>query len=34
MNEKTKRGSAEPVFKAFIYVALITLAVLDRKSVV
>ena len=28
MNEKAKRGSAEPVFKAFIYVALITLAVL------
>ena len=28
MNEKNKRGSAEPIFKAFVYVALITLAVL------
>ena len=28
MNKKAKRGSAEPVFKAFIYVVLITLAIL------
>ena len=28
MNEKAKRGSAEPIFKVFIYVVLITLAIL------
>ena len=28
MNEKVRRGSAEPIFKAFVYVVLITLAIL------
>ena len=28
MNEKAKRGSAEPIFKVFVYVVLITLAIL------